>query len=395
MPKQKPPRLEYNSLATMTLSREPLYRRHLPSCKHIARGRGFTNCACPVYCDYIGPTGRVQESLRTTSWSVAQSKLAIRQRDGVNALHSLKDALAAWDKALVAQRLRDSTLIYYRRLAGQLQTFCDAAGFMALEQITTDVLDQFRASRPDIATTTSSKELTTLKVMFEFFKNRIWIMANPARLIKAPKVHPKDEEAFTEQEVIKILAACDAIGKQPYERLRARGAVLMLFKSGMRISDVIMARRDQIVDGILIKKAIKNRRPITVPLPQEVLDALARLPLPNGAESGCPYYFWNGKSEPGTAIASMRHTLELVYKKSGVAGAHNHRFRLNLASNLAGQGVGIETIADILGISPLIAEKHYRRFVPARQDRINEAMDRLEERPNLVTQNAEMTTKIQ
>ena len=38
------------------------------------------------------------------------------------------------------------------------------------------------------------------------------------------------------------------------------------------------------------------------------------------------HYFWNGKCDPKTSYASMRHSLELVYKKSGVKDAKNHRF---------------------------------------------------------------------
>jgi hypothetical protein len=41
-------------------------------------------------------------------------------------------------------------------------------------------------------------------------------------------IQPTDKEPYTRNDVIKILAACDAIGHYGYERLRARAMVLLL-----------------------------------------------------------------------------------------------------------------------------------------------------------------------
>jgi integrase len=70
-------------------------------------------------------------------------------------------------------------------------------------------------------------------------------------------------------------------------------------------------------------------------------------------------------------------TLAAVFKKSGVAHAHAYRFRHTLATELLGRGASFEDVADILGNSPEIVRKHYGKWSPARQARIDDLMERV------------------
>ena len=65
-----------------------------------------------------------------------------------------------------------------------------------------------------------------------------------------------------------------------------------------------------------------------------------------------------------------------MFKASGVSDAHAHRFRHTLATELLGRGASFEEVADILGNSPEIVRKHYAKWSPARQARIDELMER-------------------
>jgi integrase len=69
--------------------------------------------------------------------------------------------------------------------------------------------------------------------------------------------------------------------------------------------------------------------------------------------------------------------LAAVFKKSGVAKAHAHRFRHTLATELLGAGASFEEVADILGNSPEIVRKHYAKWSTARQARIDTLMDKV------------------
>lgn len=89
------------------------------------------------------------------------------------------------------------------------------------------------------------------------------------------------------------------------------------------------------------------------------------------------YFFWNEQGKPKTHKAHVDRCLRAVFKASGVAHAHAHRFRHTLATELWGRGASFEEVADILGNSPEIVRKHYGKWSVARQSRIDDLMERV------------------
>jgi integrase len=53
-----------------------------------------------------------------------------------------------------------------------------------------------------------------------------------------------------------------------------------------------------------------------------------------------------------------------VFKQSGAVGAHPHRFRHTLASELLGKGGSIEKVAGILADSPVTIRRYYAKWTP-------------------------------
>ena len=59
--------------------------------------------------------------------------------------------------------------------------------------------------------------------------------------------------------------------------------------------------------------------------------------------------------------------MDAVFKRSGVEGAHPHRFRHTLASELLGKGGSIEKVAGILGDNPATIRRYYAKWTPEYQ----------------------------
>ena len=72
-----------------------------------------------------------------------------------------------------------------------------------------------------------------------------------------------------------------------------------------------------------------------------------------------------------------RLSMTLLSRELMVLHAHAHRFRHTLATELLGNGASFEYVADILGNSPEIVRKHYAKWSPARQNRIDDPMQRV------------------
>jgi len=122
-------------------------------------------------------------------------------------------------------------------------------------------------------------------------------------------------------------------------------------------------------------KNITAGSPVYLPIPDMLNLALDAMPNPRGAEAEPKYYFWNGVTSRRAAKGTAERTLAAVFKESKVVRPHAHRFRHTLATELLGRGASFEDVADILGNSPAIVRKHYAKWSPARQKRIDSLME--------------------
>jgi integrase len=150
--------------------------------------------------------------------------------------------------------------------------------------------------------------------------------------------------------------------------------VLLMRYTGLRISDVVTLDRSHIHGDYLVKRLHKNGRLIRVKLPQEVLEALERLPKPKGADQDSTLLFASGRSSLRSLVKGAERTLAAVFRRSGVVGAHAHRFRHTLASELLGRGGAIEDVAAILGDSPAVVRRHYAKWTPDQQARLDSTL---------------------
>jgi len=113
----------------------------------------------------------------------------------------------------------------------------------------------------------------------------------------------------------------------------------------------------------------KTNEPVSVLLPQFVVDALLALPRSNP-----DYFFWSGTSKPNTKVGFWRNRIAKVFKRAKIVGGHTHRFRDTFAVSLLEKGVSLENVAMLLGNSPKIAYKHYAPWVRTRQVALDQAV---------------------
>jgi integrase len=223
-----------------------------------------------------------------------------------------------------------------------------------------------------------SRRSKILRQFFSFCIDREWTTKNPAKALKPPRlIEANNVVPFTQEEIVRILAACDQIGRGSYERLRARARALLMRFAGLRISDVETLSRDHIKGTLLEKHAVKNHRLLRVELPPVVLEALDRLPHPKGAAQDCRLFFSGENGTLRSVLKGAERAMAAVFKRSGVDHAHCHRFRHTLASELMAKGVSIQDVAGILGDTAATIERHYAKWTPERQARQDEALRRV------------------
>jgi site-specific recombinase XerD len=357
-----------------------VWRRHTASCAHKAKGRSFLKCNCPLWADGYENGRRVyRQSLGTRDLARARKKVVALESDDNKIYKSIDDAAKAFLDHCKSQGLKHSSIRKYRNVVRKVKQFCESEGVDTVGDLTAEQLDAFRSSR-GLKPITSTKELQTLRVFFGFCLDRKWTTENVARRIKPPRnIKPNDVVPFTALEVGAILKACSGVGRAAYERARTKAMILTLRYTALRIGDVAMLARDRISkDGDrwrIFLRTEKNGQPVFLPVPPDMKTALDAVPIPRGTIGESRYFFWSGNSSEKALKAVADRSLRTVFKASGIPNAHAHRFRHTLATELLGRGASFEEVADILGNSPEIVRRHYAKWSPARQARIDELME--------------------
>jgi len=324
---------------------------------------------------------RVRESTKLRDWQRAVRKLAAMESPGAHQPKPLSQAIEAFHQAA---DLAPSTVIKYRRVLSNLADLAARRGIRDVEEITVEDLDALRAERK-ICALTWTKEVEIYRQFFRFCIDRDWTEKNPATRIVLPRnIKPTEKEPYTVEETIRILAACDAMGRTGYERARARAMVLLLRYTALRVSDVALLEKGRVRNGEIHVRTLKTGKAVWLPVHPELRAALETLPEPRGADGSSGYFFWSGNGAPESAVRDVKRTLAAVFRKSGVVGAHPHRYRHTLASELLAAGWNFEDAADILGNSPAMVRKHYAKWSRGRQDRIAEVMRSIFRGTNLV-----------
>lgn len=344
-----------------------LQRRHSPKYPDQGKGPNFLKCRgkCKLRAVGYDDSGqRVRRSLETRDLArAARTLAAIQYKQKVpSPRKSVIDAIAAFEQHKSDRA--PETIRKYKRVLRVLRTYCDRRGLFLLPQLTVETLDEYVLERRRL-NVTWLKEIEILRQFFNFCVKRKWIDDNPALEIERPRLRDRDDIVpYTPEEVQKIIAACEQIGRDTYERRRARAMVLLMRFAGLRISDVVTLSRDHVQGEYLQKRAIKNGAKLQILLEPVVLDALEVLPHPKAAPRNSRFYFASGTASVRSLVKGAERTLAAVFKRSGVEGAFAHRFRHTLASELLGKGESIEVVAAILGDTPAVIRKHYAKWTP-------------------------------
>ena len=345
-----------------------LVRLHSDKCPHRKKGQQFLNCKCSLGVDGTLKGKRYRKSLCTRSLDKAYRKLAALERPDYREPKSIQDAIEAFKSS--KEDAGHGTKRNHRRALDNFLRIAKSDGITKLDDVEIETVDLFRKKRL-ISAMTWTKELAILRNFFGFCVSRKWISSNPAKEVKPPKVKAKPKEPYTQEEVVRILSACDQLGRGSYERSRARAMVLLLRYTGLRISDVATLARDRVRNSRIYLHTVKNGKPIFLPIPPVLRDVLDALPQPKGTKGRSKHLFWSGNGTTRAFIRGVTRTLARVFELSGVEGAHAHRFRHTLATALLEKGWMTEDVSDVLGSTPEIIRKHYAQWTAQRQERIS------------------------
>lgn len=354
-----------------------IYRRHLKSCRHRAKGRKHRHCRCPIWVDGYLSGEEIRESLKMRDWQRAQESIREWEIEDRRAQHAetrvtIAEALKKYIADAEARKLNEATLYKYRLLFRQLASFSESYQLQFLDQLDLDTLATFRASWTQ-GPRTSLKKLERLRAFMGFAEKREWIKRNPALDLKAPKVPNRPTLPFTQNEMIRILAALGPYGNSAGVRnaQRLRAFVLLLRYSGLRIGDAVQLSVDRLQDNKLLLHTEKTGVHVYCVLPDLVIEAVDAAP-----RSSDNYFFWTGKSTVRSAKGKWQRRLQRLFEFAAVKRGHAHRFRDTFAVELLLAGVTLDRVSVLLGHNSIrITERHYAPWTRSRQEQIEKDLN--------------------
>jgi integrase/recombinase XerD len=211
------------------------------------------------------------------------------------------------------------------------------------------------------------QHLERLKRFFNWCLENDCITSNPAKPLKSPKVGDTDVIPFTEEQVAKILKACEAY--EGSNRVRLIILTKFMLASALRIGDAVTISKERIIkstDGYsVVLQTAKTGVPVSCPLPTDVAKSLLEL--------SDEFPFWTRKSSAEKCASNWRKIFARIFKAAGIDG-HPHQFRHTAAKRLLVAGVPVGYVASVLGNSVKICEKHYSKWIVERQHAVDKAV---------------------
>lgn len=185
--------------------------------------------------------------------------------------------------------------------------------------------------------------------------------------MKPPKVGETDVIPFDEEQVARILKAC-----QSYPGPNRRRLIVLTdlqLARGLVIGDACMLSKSRVskIDAgwNLELRAAKTGTAVSCPIPNDLAKAFLAL------DGDTP--FWSGKSDRDHLTKNWRKIYAKIFKAAGVTG-HPHQFRHTAAKRLLVRGFAVSYVATLLGNTENIVRKHYSKWVPERQQAFDGAI---------------------
>jgi len=183
--------------------------------------------------------------------------------------------------------------------------------------------------------------------------------------VRQPNKDVRTREYLTQDEVDQLMASAGRTGRH---RHRDKTLILFAYRHGLRVSELISLRWDQIdlKQGHLHVRRLKNGTPSTHPIRGPEIRALRRL---KREYSDTPYLFVTERRGPLTA-STMRKIVARAGEKAGLSfPVHPHMLRHGTGFYLANQGHDTRAIQHYLGHKQIA---HTTRYTELAADRFND-----------------------
>ncbi len=283
----------------------------------------------------------------------------------------LHEAVQGWLSYLGAERrYAANTLEAYERDARQFLSFLGAESPATLARLNDVSPQDFRAflsSRRDDGTGSRSlaRTLSALRSLFRYLERTGALLNRSVLAVSLPKLPPRLPKPLTEikaKDVVDEAALDGELSEHPWTGPRNQAVLLLLYGSGLRVSEALdLNRKDAPLpprDVLRIKgKGGRERLAPVLPAAQSAVSAyLAKCPHPLPPNGPLFLGVKGGRLNPRIVqllVARLRNGLGLPQT------ATPHALRHSFATHLLSRGADLRVIQELLGHASLSTTQTY------------------------------------
>ncbi|WP_051276651.1 tyrosine-type recombinase/integrase [Desulfovirgula thermocuniculi] len=267
---------------------------------------------------------------------------------------------------------RESTIKWYMRCLDDFKRFCEEArGIAEATQVRREDIEEYILScrEQNLKPTSINGRIRSVRAFFNFLESQGALRTNPAKGISLVRHTEPVVPTFTEDHVRRLLEQPDL---STFAGLRDYTIMLLLLDTGVRIGELLRARREDVVSeggypAYLVIRNPKNQKERVLPLSpktQGVLrlysEALDRLFGPDSP------LFPNQEGEP-ISKRTVQQRIAAYGRRAGLSGVRvsPHTFRHTFAKFWIMEGGDVLSLQEILGHADLEMVRRYARmFTP-------------------------------
>jgi len=390
-----------------------LYRRHRKGCEagrpedertsQLEENRkGWKRCTCKIHASgtLAGRFNRKQTGTRvwdeakaiSDAWFAADSWEAPRpippplEKPSPSILEATDSFLSNRKQRGLARATEGKYITFVK----QLRAFADSKGYRFMAELRIPDMDVFYADWKD-GKRAKARKLNKLKTFVKFCLRRKWITEDITIDLEPPEGSsiPANKSPFTDEELNRILAACDQIGgpvaagpgHREWTGEDVKDFIFVMLYTGMRISDVATFDNSMRLNGNdVFLRMHKTRKELFTWIPDWLVARLQDRERRLG-----PRIFALSKSH-SLSIQTERWRLKLA-KVFDLAGEFSekpvpHRFRHSFVRILLEKGVPVGDVAELIGDTEATLRKHYAKWMTSRQARLTKILqDAFDDKP--------------
>lgn len=217
-----------------------------------------------------------------------------------------------------------------------------------------------------ISKRSSQRRLVALRRFYEWMLKEKKVKFNPFKIISSPKLDKTLPDFLHQEEIDELFVNNEK--RTDFLSLRDAALLELLYASGLRVSEIVNLKLDQISPSTrIIKVTGKGNKERMVPYSVECKNALDKyinecrkdIIEKNKLENDPEALFLNARGEKLTT-RGVEYILKSIEKKIGMElDLHPHKMRHSFATHLLDEGVDLRVIQEILGHESLETTQVY------------------------------------